>query len=365
MGNTYDLHLSNRRIVHHIRNARPTSRTTSSSSSRSRSRSSATAAAAKLLCHLRDPRVAHDIPEHIGVLHNTLRHLPHHRVLHHGPNVRHTTAAATTTTSTHQARECRQIRHTATTPSASTAAEHRCQRREVRHASRARARTTTRRTPRSVRSANISALLLVPLLRRLVPLTHDFRPAVGLHAGLVRIHSTLGVAEHIPREPQPRPRLGVIRIRRRRHLRILLCVRVLAQARESGCAVGEVNRVQGDGVEGSSVVFNSGVVIFALHSLVTQPLQPLALALVRHTLLLSRRLRGRGAGLGCRTRALCRRRGLALELLVHVVDGEQVLAAERILHGGGVLEIDFEGLGDAVGGDFELFGIFGGDGAVA
>ena len=62
---------------------------------------------------------------------------------------------------------------------------------------------------------------------------------------------------------------------------------------------------------------------------------------------------------------MCRGGGLALQLLVYVVDCEEVLSTERIFHGGFVGEVDFEGFADAVGGDFKLLGVFRGDRAVS
>jgi len=54
----------------------------------------------------------------------------------------------------------------------------------------------------------------------------------------------------------------------------------------------------------------------------------------------------------------------ALELLVDAVDGEEVLAAEGFVGGGGVGGVDVEAFGDAVGGDFDAVGVFGLEGAV-
>ena len=64
---------------------------------------------------------------------------------------------------------------------------------------------------------------------------------------------------------------------------------------------------------------------------------------------------GAGRGAGC---------GFAFEFFVDGVDGEEGLGADGVGHVGFVGGVDVEGVGDAGGGDFDGFAVFGGEGAV-
>lgn len=346
-------HLSNTRIVHHTREIGHAP--TPSSSSTASPRTTRTAKTEPLR-HTSQLRVIHQALQGLGVAHEVLGHVGEHGVAH----------------------QAAQIRHTSTSTSASATAQHTRQSAEIRHASSAAAASTSSSGAASGASPVIEVLLqpasfLLPLdflhllLGRLEPLLHRLAAPAALELDplTVRLHAAPRVPEHEAREPQPRPRFRVLGVRGDGELGVGAGLGVLVAGAVGGGAVGEVDGVGGGDGDGFGVEVDGGRVVLARHGGVALGFEEFG-------------FRGRGGhggrfwgvGSGCcaaagRSTACSGGAGVfAFEFFVDAVDTQKRLRADGVCHVGFVGGVDVEGVGDAGGGYFYAFAIFGCQGAV-
>lgn len=132
-----------------------------------------------------------------------------------------------------------------------------------------------------------------------------------------------------------------------------------------GGAVGQVDRVGGAEGDGGGVFGNRGGVVFAFHGVVAGGFELFGFGVdggggggrsgTAAAAAWGCDWRGRSAALGAGLAIWSGGGGFAFEFLVDAVYAEEGLVAYCLGDGGGVVELDLEGVADAVTGDFNLF----------
>ncbi|PWY83218.1 hypothetical protein BO94DRAFT_121694 [Aspergillus sclerotioniger CBS 115572] len=289
-----------------------------------------TTAAAKVLGHLSQLGVAHEVAEHVGVAHQVLSHAREHGVAHDGSEIGHTTAATATTTAQH-ASKGRQIGHAASTTGCSSGIIDLIGR-------------------RLGATLGLLDLLLGGLKTPLHSVTTTV--ALGLDTLLVRLLGTVVIGQVETSQSQTAPGLGVLGVHGGGKLGILRRLLVLSGCGIGSSPVGEVDRVGGSNGQGLGVQIDGSGIVLASHGTVALRLQLI-------------RLGRRGTRLGLLFTGLGRvARGLVPQLLVDTVDAGQRLSTQSILHSSLVRRVDLEGIGNAGLGDLDGFGVIGGQGAI-
>lgn len=196
--------------------------------------------AAKLVGHVAETRVAHQVVHEVGVAHEVLGHAGEHGVAHDGAEIGHAASATGT-----------------------AAAEHGGEVAEVGHAA-----GTGTGTGSGAGEVVLGLLLLLDAaLGRLEALLHGLGAAVALvlDALLVGFHGALGVAEGEAGEAQAGPGLGVGRVDGDGGLGVDAGGLVVSGGGVGGGAVGEEDCVGGVQGEGLGVEVNGGGVVLLGH----------------------------------------------------------------------------------------------------